>query len=87
MRYFDGRILRQLREAAGLTQMELAVKVELSLSGYTKLELGQVKGDPGYDTVCKLADTLGCSADAFRGKPAAALENVKRTRRRKPAPS
>jgi transcriptional regulator with XRE-family HTH domain len=58
-------ILRQLREGKGLTQYGLAVAAGLTPAAVAKLEQGAT-ADPGWLTVCKLADALGVSTEAFR---------------------
>src|SRR5262245_5404023 len=55
--------LRQLREAAGLTQAELAERAGLHLHGLTKLEQGY--REPAWSTVKALAKALGTDCLAF----------------------
>ena len=50
--------LRTLREAAGLSQQEVADKSELSLSLIAKMEQGR-KADPRASTILALAGALG----------------------------
>ncbi len=50
--------LKQLREASGLSQQEVAVKADLSLSLVAKLEQGK-KADPRASTLLALAGALG----------------------------
>jgi transcriptional regulator with XRE-family HTH domain len=54
--------LRELRQAAGLTQMELAAAAGLTLSGVTQIEAGKIK-NPRLDTLQALAKVLGCTLD------------------------
>ena len=54
--------LRELRERAGLTQLQLAVKAGLTPSTVYKLEAGKSKR-PGYTTIQRLADALGVRPD------------------------
>jgi transcriptional regulator with XRE-family HTH domain len=61
--------LRELREAAGLTQAQLAERAGLHLHGLTKLEQGQ--REPAWATVQALSAALGVNCDAFN-QPAAA---------------
>jgi len=49
--------IRTLREAAGLSQQEVAVKADLSLSLVAKLEQGK-KADPRASTLLALAGAL-----------------------------
>jgi transcriptional regulator with XRE-family HTH domain len=56
-----GRV-RQLREAAGLSQQALAMAAGLSISVVTQLEQG-TKGDPRISTVAALARALGVKVD------------------------
>jgi transcriptional regulator with XRE-family HTH domain len=52
------RRLRDMREAAGLSQQELAVKAGLSVSVVSQIEQGK-KADPRMSTVVALASALG----------------------------
>jgi DNA-binding XRE family transcriptional regulator len=65
--WFAGR-LRELREAAGLTQAELATKAGLTREGVAQLEVGRRK--PAWETVLALCAALGCSCEAFAQPPA-----------------
>ena len=58
------RKLRELRKIAGLTQIQLAWRAQLSVSLVTKLEQGNIK-DPKWSTVRKLATVLGVKTDVF----------------------
>jgi len=55
--------LRQLREAAGLTQEQLATKANLPLGSLRNHEQGQRQ--PSWSAVVKLSKALGVSADVF----------------------
>jgi transcriptional regulator with XRE-family HTH domain len=57
------RRLRQLRDAAGLTQSELAEKSGLHRQGIAKLETGE--REPAWGTVRALAKALGISCSEF----------------------
>jgi transcriptional regulator with XRE-family HTH domain len=50
--------LRDLRDAAGLTQQEMGTKAGLSISNLAQLEQGQ-KSDPRLSTILALARALG----------------------------
>src|SRR5918997_1590085 len=50
--------IKALREAAGLSQQDVAVRGDLSLSLVAKLEQGK-KADPRASTLLALADALG----------------------------
>ena len=65
-----GKRLKALREAAGLTQQQLAVKAGLSVSNLSQLEQGQ-KTDPRISTVAALAGALGVTCDELMGRPGA----------------
>ena len=54
----DGRRLRQLRKAAGLSQPRLAITAGLSVSAVTDIEQG-VTTNPKLSTLEALAQTLG----------------------------
>ena len=60
--------LKDLRESAGLSQQEVAMRADLSLSLVAKLEQGK-KGDPRASTLLALAEALGV-------KPGAILEDL-----------
>jgi transcriptional regulator with XRE-family HTH domain len=60
--------LKALRAAAGLTQQRLAEKAGLHISVVTKLEYG-LTPNPMWETVCALADALGCKLDDLRDLP------------------
>ena len=56
--------LRELREKAGLTQMQLADASGLPLGSIRNYEQGQ--REPYWQVVFKLADALGVSSEAFK---------------------
>jgi len=62
------RRLKGLRETSGLSQQEVAVRAELSLSLVAKLEQGK-KADPRASTLLALAEALGV-------RPGALLEDL-----------
>jgi transcriptional regulator with XRE-family HTH domain len=57
-----GRRVKQLREAAGLSQQALAAAAGLSISVVTQLEQG-AKADPRVSTAAALAAALGVTMD------------------------
>ena len=57
------RRLRELREAAHLTQFELAVRAGVQPMTVSKIERLQMS--PTWPTVRKLAEALGVTPDAF----------------------
>src|SRR5262245_61857253 len=65
--WFAGR-LRELREAAGLTQQELADKARMSVGGIRDLEQGRWL--PSWETVLALCAALAVRCDAFTSPPA-----------------
>jgi transcriptional regulator with XRE-family HTH domain len=65
--WFAGR-LRELREAAGLTQTQLADKAGMKLGGVQNLEQGRTY--PTWPTVLALAEALGVTCEAFTRPPA-----------------
>lgn len=58
-----GRRLRELREAADLTQTALAALLKTKAPVIARLEAGG--REPGWQTVRKLAAALGVTPDAF----------------------
>ena len=60
--------LRELREAAGLSQYQLAKDSGVAAQSISKYELGDT--EPTYGTLKKLARALGVSLSAFDVVPA-----------------
>ena len=56
-KYHFGQLMRQSREAAGISQRALAQKVGLDVSYINRLESGERR--PRRGTLLKLASTLG----------------------------
>ena len=65
--WFAGR-LRELREAAGLTQGTLAERAGMNRFGVAKLEQGVTR--PSWETVIALCKALGVGCDEFLKAPA-----------------
>lgn len=77
-----GRRLKELREAASLTQQQLAEKAGLNQFGVAKLEQGV--RSPAWETVQALARALGVSCQAFEEDAGQAEPPpAKKTRKRK----
>lgn len=67
--------LRELREAKGLTQEQLARLAGLTHTGYRLIENEQV--DPKLSSVLAICAALGCTAEeAFSPKPAPISTNT-----------
>lgn len=64
--WFSGR-LRELREAAGLTQPQLAEKVRMSTRQISRLETGAHVAT--WETVVALCKVLGVGVEAFTVPP------------------
>jgi transcriptional regulator with XRE-family HTH domain len=62
------KTLRELREAAGLSQQDLAVRSGLSISAVRQIEQGN-KPDPRVSTVLALAAALRVNCEALAGEP------------------
>lgn len=74
-----GRVLRELREARGLTQTALAASAGMHRQVVAKLELGT--NEPSWPSVIKLAEALGVNVSVFTGKkPATGRTRTKRKR-------
>ena len=58
--------LRELRTARNLTQTRLAELLAVSPRVYSRWETGDVT--PHFDTIVRLADTLGVSLDELAGR-------------------
>jgi len=54
-----GKVLRQLREAAGLTQEQFGFEADLRRTYVSILELGQQQ--PSLKTILKIARALNCT--------------------------
>jgi transcriptional regulator with XRE-family HTH domain len=64
--WFAGR-LRELREAAGWTQEQLAERVGVKREAVARWEAG--KREPGWSNVLALAEALGVDCTAFARPP------------------
>jgi transcriptional regulator with XRE-family HTH domain len=74
--------LKELRDAAKMTQHELAARSGVHRQTIATLEAGERV--PNWDTVQALAGALGVSVTAFETQPAEALvPPAKKTRKRK----
>jgi transcriptional regulator with XRE-family HTH domain len=73
-----GKVLRQLRLDAGLTQEQLGFEADLRRTYISSLELGEKQ--PSLTTILKLAAALGCSASSLIGD---VESEITKTRRRK----
>jgi transcriptional regulator with XRE-family HTH domain len=74
--------LQRLREAAGLTQMDVCRRSGISIDSLRNWEQGRVL--PRVDAVVKLASALGVSVnDMVKGMDAEALSAPKRTTKKK----
>jgi transcriptional regulator with XRE-family HTH domain len=62
-----GRRLKEVREARGLSQQQLADQAGLHLMTVSKLERGVQ--EPAWPLVLALASALGASCEDFRGAP------------------
>ena len=51
-----GRVLKALRRARELSQIEIAYKADMNLSTYSRIERGE--GNPTVKTVCRILETL-----------------------------
>jgi transcriptional regulator with XRE-family HTH domain len=80
--WFAGR-LRELREAAGLTQLQLAERAGVERGAVARWEAGT--REPGWSNVLALARALGVECGAFDQEPAPRPE-PKLGRPAKPAP-
>ncbi|MBR2751038.1 MAG: helix-turn-helix transcriptional regulator [Clostridiales bacterium] len=60
-----GRVLRTLRRARELSQVEIALKAELNLSYYSRIERGEA--NPTIKTVLKILATLDVPYEDYWG--------------------
>lgn len=58
--------LRELRIGKGLKQADLAVLLNCTAATISKYELAQ--RDPDVETICKLCEIFGCTADYLLGR-------------------
>lgn len=58
--------LRELREAAGLSQRAVAKAIHVTPGAVAKWELGYTQ--PTMDNILALASLLGCTTDALLGR-------------------
>lgn len=58
--------IRELRKESGLTQKQLAIKVDIPETTYQAYELG--RNEPSLDTLTKLADVFEVSIDYLLGR-------------------
>lgn len=73
-----GKVLRQLRQEAGLTQEELGFEADLRRTYVSILELGQQQ--PSLTTILKLAAALESSGSKLVGMVESELAATKRKR-------
>ena len=73
-----GKVLRQLRLEAGLTQEHLGFEADLRRTYVSVLELGQQQ--PSLTTILKLADALNSSSKDLVGLVAVELARGRRRR-------
>lgn len=66
--------LRELRTARNLTQTRLAELLSVSPRVYSRWETGDVT--PHFDTIVRLADTLGVSLDEIAGRKEVSSEST-----------
>lgn len=71
-----GKVLRRLRENAGLTQEQLGFEADLRRTYVSILELGQQQ--PSLTTIIKLAHALNCSPGNLIDEVIEELEIVKK---------
>ena len=65
--------LRFLRESMGMTQIELAKKIDVAPTTYRNYE--NTTREPNYDTLVKIASVLGVSCDFLLGADTPAAQN------------
>lgn len=58
-----GVTIREERERAGMTQSALASRLNMTPGNLSKLEKGDGKATPRFDTVARIAAVLGLSLD------------------------
>jgi transcriptional regulator with XRE-family HTH domain len=76
--------LRELRTAAGVTQLDLAFRAHIQPSTVARLERGTVR--PSWDTVVAMAKALGVGVEAFTEPPSKQIPPTGPGRPRKATP-
>lgn len=56
-----GKVLQKIRRSKGLTQREVAKKIDMDFSYFSRLENDRFDSKPTRETVDKIADALDCS--------------------------
>jgi transcriptional regulator with XRE-family HTH domain len=83
VRWTIGRNVRRLREAAGITQVELAEKARMDRSSISKFEVG--RANPSVLTLSRIAKVLQTDVQQlFRPVPERELTRLRIRRRQKP---
>ena len=73
-----GKVLRRLREEAGLTQEQLGFEADLRRTYVSILELGQQQ--PSLTTILKVAQALNCSPGRLLDMVSDEIEHSKKKR-------
>jgi transcriptional regulator with XRE-family HTH domain len=58
-----GRTLQRIRREKGMTQREVAQKIEMDYSYFSRLENDRFDSKPTRDTIDKIAEALECSEE------------------------
>ena len=61
-----GENLLRWRKMKGYPQWKMAALLAVHRTSYTKYETGVV--DPSLETLCRMADLMGCTTDALLGR-------------------
>lgn len=64
-----GKRIRQAREAAGLTQRDVAVRADITINTVSEIERG-VNDNPGLQTLQSLAEALDVPLSTLLGEEA-----------------
>lgn len=64
MQIFSER-LRELRKSAGITQRQIAARLNISQQSYARYESGT--GEPNLETLAKIAEIFDVTADYLLG--------------------
>jgi len=70
-----GKVLQRIRRSKGMTQREVANKIDMDYSYFSRLENDRFDSNPTRDTIDKIAEALRCN-DEERGELLAAAGRI-----------
>lgn len=58
-----GKVLQKIRRSKDMTQREVAKKIDMDFSYFSRLENDRFDSNPTRETIDKIADALGCNGE------------------------